>query len=326
MGINSIKKSVIGVDISYYCTRYAIVDVRGNIIASDKFPTADYPEFSQYIDKLATSIMELAEAHGGYETIRSVGISCPSANFVSGCIENAANLPWKGVIPISSILQDRIGMSVAVGNDAHTSALSERMFGSAHGMKDFIVVSIGVGLGSCIFTYGHECLGFGGYAGELGHICVVDHGRRCNCGLNGCLESYAAAHGIVQTAKEIMEENDAPSLMRDIAELTPQIISDLCDQGDALAIEVYKRAGYLLGLALATYASLVNPEAIILMGGISHAGHWLLDPTQDSFEGHVFQNMRGKVKLVISDQDDQDRNVLGASALAWEVQEYSLFK
>lgn len=323
---NIIKKRVVGVDFGYTCTRYAIVDVRGNIIAGSEFPTVDYPEVGQYVDKLASSILELCEAHGGYETIRSVGISCPSANFVSGCIENSANLPWKGVIPLASILQDRLGLSVALGNDAHTSALSEQIYGSAHGMKNFIVVSIGVGLGSCFFTDGHECQGQGGYAGELGHTCVVDHGRHCGCGLDGCLETYVAAKGIVQTAREIMDENDTPSMMREVSELTPQVIFDLCNQGDALAIETFRRTGYLLGLGLATYASLVNPEAIILMGGISHAGHWLLDPARDSFESHVFPNMRGKVKLLISDQDDLDRNILGASALAWEVQEYSLFK
>lgn len=304
-----VKKRVVGVDISYESTRYAIVDVRGNIIVSGGFKTSDYHEVSQYVDKLATVILEMVEANGGYETIRSIGLSCPSSSYVSGCIENASNLPWKGIIPLTRILQDRIGISVAIGNDAHTSALSEKTYGSAHGMKNFIVVSIGVGLGSCFFSEGHEHLGFGGYAGELGHTCVVDNGRPCSCGLYGCLEAYVSARGILLTAKEMMDKTDTPSMMRERDVLTPQLIYDFCNMGDQLSIEVYRRTGYLLGFGLATYASLVNPEAIILMGGISHAGEWLLNPTQDSFDNHVFRNMRGKVKLIVSDQDDNDRNV-----------------
>ena len=322
----SIKKRVIGVDIGNMTTTYAIVDVRGNVIASNRFATSDYPDINRYIDKLTESIIEIAEANGGYETIRSVGISCPSASYASGCIENAANLPWKGIVPLGSLLQDRWAVAVALGNDAHNTALGEKMYGSAHGMKNFIVLNLGVGLGSCFFSEGHEHQGAHGYAGEIGHTCIEDHGRPCPCGLKGCLEAYVAAAGIVQTAKELMSGCDAPSRMRDVQELTPRIITELCDAGDELAIEVYRRTGYLFGIGLATYASIVNPEAIIVTGGISGAGHWLMDPTRESFENHVFRNMRGKVKLILSELDDHERDVLGASALAWEVPEYSLFK
>lgn len=322
----SIKKRVIGVDIGNMTTTYAIVDVRGNVIASNRFATSDYPDINRYIDKLTESIIEIAEANGGYETIRSVGISCPSASYASGCIENAANLPWKGIVPLGSLLQDRLAVAVALGNDAHNTALGEKMYGSAHGMKNFIVLNLGVGLGSCFFSEGHEHQGAHGYAGEIGHTCIEDHGRPCPCGLKGCLEAYVAAAGIVQTAKELMSGCDAPSRMRDVQELTPRIITELCDAGDELAIEVYRRTGYLFGIGLATYASIVNPEAIIVTGGISGAGHWLMDPTRESFENHVFRNMRGKVKLILSELDDHERDVLGASALAWEVPEYSLFK
>ena len=159
----SIKKRVVGVDIGNRLTSYAIVDVRGNVIAHDSFATPDYPEIN--------------EANGGYETIRSVGISCPSASYASGCIENAANLPWKGVVPLGAMLRDRLGIAVALGNDAHNTALGEKMFGSAHGMKNFIVLNLGVGLGSCFFSEGHEHQGADGYAGEIGHTCIEDHGR-----------------------------------------------------------------------------------------------------------------------------------------------------
>lgn len=322
----NIKKRVIGVDIGTIRTNYAIIDVRGNVIAQDFFSTKDYPKVERYVDKLTEDIVEIAEANGGLMTIRSVGISGPSAVYLSGCIENSPNLPWKGIVPLAAMLQDRLGIAVALGNDAHNTALGEKMYGSAHGMKNFIVVNIGVGLGSCFFSEGHEHQGAQGYAGEIGHTCIEGNGRQCGCGLKGCLEAYVASAGIAQTARELLAESDTPSKMRGIEHLDAEIIANLCDEGDDLAIEVYRRTGHIFGRGLATYASLINPEAIIITGGVSHAGHWLMDPTLESFENHVFGNMRGKVHIMLSDLDDAERDVLGASALAWEVPEYSLFK
>ena len=321
-----LKERVIGVDVSNNISSLAIVDVRGNILAKDSFPTCDYPDINQYIDKLAETIITFSEKNGGYEQIRSIGVSCPSSNFMTGCIENAANLPWKGVIPLATILRDRLGIAVAVGNDCHASALGERMFGSAHGLKDFLVVNLGVGLGSCFFSNGQEQHGAMGYAGEIGHTCLIDGGRPCGCGLKGCLEAYTAARGVVLTAKEVMAESDTPSLMREQTELPPHIIKQLCDKGDELAIETFRRTGYLFGIGLANYSSIINPSVIIITGGISLAGHWLLDPAIESFESHVFPNLRGKVKIITSRLDYHERDVLGASALAWEIPEYSLFK
>lgn len=323
---NNIKKRVVGVDIGTLRTNYAIIDVRGKLVAQSSFSTKDYPEVDRYVDKLTEAIVEIAEANGGLMTIRSVGISGPSAVYLSGCIENSPNLPWKGIVPLAAMMRDRLGLAVALGNDAHNSALGEKMYGSAHGMKNFIVVNIGVGLGSCFFSEGHEHQGAQGYAGEIGHTCIEENGRLCACGLKGCLEAYVASAGIVQTARELLAESDAPSKMRNIGHLDSEIIAHLCDEGDELAIEVYRRTGHIFGRGLATYASLVNPEAIIITGGVSHAGHWLMDPTQESFEKHVFGNMRGKVHVMLSDLDDAERDVLGAGALAWEVAEYSLFK
>ena len=321
-----LKERVIGIDISNDVTTLAIVDVRGNIIAKDNFPTCDYQDINQYVNKLSETIVTLSEKNGGYEEIRSIGISCPSANFMTGSIENAANLPWKGVIPLAAILRDQLGHAVAVGNDCHASALGEKMYGCAHGLKNFLVVNLGIGLGSCFFSNGQEQHGAMGYAGEIGHTCLIDGGRPCGCGLKGCLEAYTAARGIVQTANELMAESDMPSLMREQADLSPYIITQLCERGDRLAIETYQRTGYLLGIGLANYSSIVNPEVIIVTGGISQAGHWLLEPTIESFESHVFPNQRGKVKIIKSRLDHRERDVLGASALAWEVPEYSLFK
>lgn len=321
-----IKTKVVGVDISNELTTYAIVDIRGNIIAEESFLTSDYADVNNFVTGLSDKIVNLVEANGGYETIRSIGVSSPSASSVSGCIENAANLPWKGIVPLSAMLRDRIGLAVGLSNDAHVSALGEYTFGSAHGMKNFIILSLGVGIGSCFFSAGDDHIGHNGYAGEFGHTCVVRNGRACGCGHTGCLESYVGAAGIVNTARELMAESDAPSIMRDMERLTPRIIKECCDKGDEMAIEVYRRTGEMLGLGLANYASLVDPEAIILTGGISHAGKWLLEPTRQSFEEHVFGNLRGKVKLLVSKLDDRERDVLGASALAWSVPEYSLFK
>ena len=322
----NIKSEVVGVDISIESTTYAIVDVRGNIIAEDSFPTVDYPDVNIFVSTLSEKIIELVEANGGYEKIRSIGMSSPSASSVSGCIENAANLPWKGVIPMAAMLRDRLGLAVALSNDAHVSALGEYTFGSAHGMKNFIILSLGVGLGSCFFSDGSDHVGHLGFAGEFGHTCVVENGRECGCGHRGCLESYVGAAGIVRTARELMAESDAPSLMRDLAKLSPRTIFECCEQGDKMAIEVFRRTGEILGLGLANYASIIDPQAIILTGGISHAGKWLLDPLSESFENHVFGNMKGKIKILVSKLNDRERDVLGASALAWSVPEYSLFK
>ena len=284
-----IKKRVIGVDISLEETTYAIVNAKGEILVKDSFPTENYPEANDYIATLCERILMMIEENGGYESVRSVGVSCPSANFSTGCMENSPNMPWKGVIPIGPMMRDR-------------------------------------GMGSCIFSNGMIHKGSDGYAGEVGHTTIVKNGRLCGCGHRGCLETYTAAKGIVTTAQEVMAESDAPSLMRSVEKLSPKIIAQCCNQGDELAIEVFRRTGMMLGLGLANYASVVNPEAFIFTGGIAKAGDWLLDPMQETFEKHVYKNMQGKTKFLVSELDEDNHDVLGASVLAWEVKEYSLFK
>ena len=321
-----IKTKVVGVDISNELTTYAIVDIRGNIIAEESFLTSGYSDVNNFVTALSDKIVNLVEANGGYETIRSIGVSSPSASSVSGCIENAANLPWKGIVPLSAMLRDRIGLAVGLSNDAHVSALGEYTFGCAHGMKNFIILSLGVGIGSCFFTAGDDHIGHNGYAGEFGHTCVVKNGRACGCGHTGCLESYVGAAGIVNTAKELMAESDTPTIMRNLEKLSPRTIKECCDQGDEMAIEVYRRTGRILGQGLATYASLIDPEAFIFTGGVSHAGHWLLDSAEEVFNELVFGNLKNKVRFIVSTFNDRERDVLGASALAWSVPEYSLFK
>ena len=323
---DQLKTRVVGVDINVDTTACAVVDIRGNILGQCSFVTSDYNSIGDFVSVLTEHIIQLSEANGGYENIRSVGISIPSGNFKTGCIENAPNLPWKGVVPLAAMLRDQLGMAVALANNAHVMALGEQAFGAAHGMRDFVVVSLGSGMGSCIFSNGNVHLGADGFAGEVGHSCIKPGGRQCGCGKQGCLETYTAWRGILTTAKEVMEESPEPSKMRMVEQLTPKIIAEFCEQGDALAIETYRRTGYMLGVGLANYASVVNPEAFIFAGPISKAGRWLLEPASNSFEDHVFHNLEGKVKLVLSTIDDDVLNVLGASVLAWEVKEYSLFK
>ena len=325
MDQKTVKKRVIGVDISLATTSYAIVDVRGNILVKESFPTEDYSEIGAFVTKLSNGIMTLIEVNGGLESIRSVGISVPSANFKSGCIVNSPNFPWKGVIPLSALLRDRLGLAVAVANNSHVVALGEHAFGCARGMRDFIVLTLGSGLGSCVFTDGSVKLGSDGYAGEIGHTCIHHDGRLCGCGNKGCLEAYTATKGIIRTAREIMTESAEPSEMRHVPKLSPRVIAELCDKGDAMAIETFRRAGEALGLGLANYASVMDPEAIIFTGGIAKAGKWLIEPAQKAFDEHVFHNIRGKVKFLSSELEEGERNILGASVLAWEVKEYSLF-
>ena len=327
MSHTNIKTRVVGVDIDVKRTTYAIVDIRGNIIAEDYFVTSDYPNVNEYVTTLTEKILTLVEANGGYETIRSVGMSGPSANFVTGCIENASNMPWKGRVPLAAMLRDQLGMAVALGNDAYVSALGEKVFGSAHGMRDFIVVTLSHGgVGSSVFSNGNPHLGNDGFAGEFGHTVVVEGGRHCGCGKHGCLEPYVSERGVLATARELLNETDEPSLLRQAGDITLPVLVDCCEKGDRVAIETFRRTGFMLGMALANYASLLNPEAIILTGPLTKSGEWLLEPTTEAFDAHVFHNVKGKVKLLVSILDDHERDVLGASALAWDVKEYSLFK
>lgn len=320
-----VKTNVIGVGLTVEDTVYAIVDLRGNILARGSFSTTDYPDVNDYTTHLVECLLTLAEENGGYETIRSVGISVPSGNYKSACIEYPPNLPWKGQTPLAAMLRDRMGLAVALGNNCHVRALSEYVYGSAHGLQDFVYVNLGNGVGSCIFTNGKVYLGTGGFAGEIGHTCVEANGRLCGCGNLGCLEAYAAVKGIMRTARELLERSPRPSLMRERDIRTPKDIFLCCEEGDELAAMVFAETGVRLGVGLATYASILNPEAIVVAGGIAHAGHWLMDPLMQSFEEHVFHNLKGKVKLLPSILNDAERDILGASSLAWTVKEYSLF-
>jgi glucokinase len=325
--VDQIKTRVIGIDIRLDRTTYGVVDIRGEIVAQDYFETSDYPDVNDYVTALAEKLLVLMEENGGYDSIRSIGISAPSASSITGCIENAANLPWKGVIPLAAMLRDRVGLAVALANDAHITALGEKAYGSAHGMKDFVVVSMSHGgLGSCFFSNGMPHLGAQGFAGEVGHTCVDINGRQCGCGNKGCLETYCTENGLKATIKELMKESKQPTMLSELKELDVMSIAKCCDKGDELAIEAFRRTGAMLGLGLANYASVLNPEAIILTGDMTMAGKWLLKPMRKSFDEHVFLNIKNETRILVSILKEGERDVLGASALAWDVKEYSLFK
>jgi glucokinase len=322
-----IKTRVFGVDLSLEVTTYAIVNIRGKVIAKDSFATLDYDDINDFVSALYDRLIRMAEENGGLELIRSIGISAPSANFKTGCIENASNLPWKGVVPLAAMLRDRLGLAVAVGNDGHVTALGEMTYGSAHGMKNFIVMTFThAGVGSSIFISGRPHLGANGFAGEIGHTCIVPDGRQCGCGSRGCLETYVSVYGMVQTARDLLKESDVPSLMRNIENINVQSLLFCCQKGDAIALEAVRRSGVILGRALANYASILNPEAIILTGDILQFVEWLMPSVRQTIEENVFHNLRGRVRILASILDEENRTLLGASALAWDVKEYSLFK
>ena len=324
---DKIKSKVIGINVDVTTTTIAVVDLRGNIVAQTSIPTKDYPNVNNFVEVLSEQVITLAENNGGYENIRSVGMCAPSSNYLTGCIENASNMPWKGVVPIAAMLRDSIGLAVALGNDAHVTALGEWAYGVAHGMDNFIVVTlVGSGLGSCIFSNGLAHLGSDGFAGEFGHTCIEDGGRQCSCGRKGCLEEYVSTRGILQTVRELLETNNAPSKMRQKTDLTLDDIAECADEGDAIAIEAWRRSGEILGTALANYASIVNPEAVIITGELTKYCGRMWPAMEKAFLENVFGNIRDKVKVVVSKINDHERNVLGASALAWKVKEYSLFK
>jgi glucokinase len=320
------KNHVVGVDIGLEQTTLALMDVRGNIKARDGFPTGTSPNIGNFVSVLSERTIHLMQENGGSDHIRSVGVCCHSANHTTGCIENAANLPWKGSVPLAAMLRDRLGMAVALGNNAHARALGEHAYGVAHGMENFILLSLGSGLGSCIFSNGRVHRGRDGFAGEIGHTCARVDGRLCGCGNKGCLEMYTSAKGMLATARELMDESDQPSKLRQVEQLTFPLLVAFFRQQDPLAREAVRRSAYMLGVGLANYASVVNPEAFIFTGRATALGGYLLDEAKKSFEDHVFHNARGKVKFLLSSFDESEANLMGAGVLAWSVKEYSLFK
>ena len=313
------KPYVVGMDIGGTNSVFGIVDARGNILSVDSVKTQAYKEIDEYVNAVAEKLIPMIDAVGGVEKVKGMGIGAPNGNYYTGTIEFAPNLPWKGVIKLAELFQNRIGVPVTVTNDANAAAIGEMTYGAARGMKNFIEITLGTGVGSGIVVNGQLVYGHDGFAGELGHVIARrNNGRQCGCGRCGCLETYCSATGVARTAKEIVDCTDEPSLLRDIeGEITSKDVYDAAIRGDKVAQEVFTFTGTILGEALADFIAFSAPEAIVLFGGLTKAGDLIMKPTLEAMEANVLSIWKGKTKLLVSELKDSDAAVLGASALAW---------
>ena len=317
-----VKPYVVGIDIGGTNTVFGVVDARGNILASNSIKTQTYKELEKYVEDLYTELSKLINGCCGIERIKGIGIGAPNANFYSGNIEHAPNLPWKGVIPFAKILSEKFGVPVALTNDANAAAIGEMTYGAARGMKDFIMITLGTGVGSGIVANGQLVYGHDGFAGELGHVIVRrENGRPCGCGNHGCLETYTSATGVARTACEFLEKRaNEDSLLRKtpVEQITSKDVYDAAVTGDQIAKDVFTFTGQLLGEAFADFIKFSSPEAIILFGGLAKSGDLLLIPLRKTMEENLMSIFKNKVKILFSEIKDSDVAVLGASALAWE--------
>lgn len=317
------KPYAIGIDIGGTNTVFGVVDKRGHIINQGSIKTAIHKEINDYISHLSTALQEIMGQVGGSENIKGIGVGAPNGNFFSGCIEFAPNLPWKGVVPIAQMLTDRLGIPVALTNDANAAAIGEMTYGAARGMKDFIVITLGTGVGSGIVVNGQLVYGHDGFAGELGHTTTYRDGRLCGCGKKGCLETYTSATGVARTAKEYLTSRKDASLLRDLNfdDITSKDVAEAAAKGDALAKEIFEFTGKTLGEAFSDFVAFSSPEAIILFGGLIKAGDLIFDPVRKYMEENLLPIYRNKIKLLASELKESDAAVLGASALGWEVKD-----
>lgn len=315
------EKYVIGIDLGGTNTVVGLVDAKGHILAKDdSTKTPAHPEIEEYTDTLARVIEKLAEECGVKGKIEGVGIGAPMANYYTGEIVNAANLPWKGIVPLGWLIESKTGIPTKVTNDANAAAIGEMKYGVAQGMKDFVYITLGTGVGSGIVANGQLIYGHDGFAGELGHVTApVLEGRQCGCGRTDCLETYASATGIVRTAKKWLVERDQPSSLRNICinELTSKMLFDAAMEGDELAKEIFEFTGNVLGDAFCNFIAFSAPEAIVLFGGLANAGDLLLEPIRKRMNENVVFLWKDKVKVLKSSLPGADAAVLGASALGW---------
>lgn len=322
---NLLRPYVIGLDLGGTNSVFGIVDARGEIKATTAIKTGGYGSAESYVEAAVNALMPIIETVGGLDTIKAMGIGAPNANYYKGTIEYATNLPWahEGIIPLAQLFSDALdGLPVALTNDANAAALGEMTYGVARGMKDFIDITLGTGVGSGIVVNGQMVYGSDGFAGELGHTTMVwENGRSCGCGRNGCLEAYCSATGVARTAREFLETSDEPSLLREyeLEKITSLEVSLAAAKGDALAKRVYEFTGEMLGRACANFAVFSSPEAFVFFGGLTKAGDLLLEPVKRSYDKHVLPIFRGKAKFLISGLDGSSAAVLGASAIGWEL-------
>jgi len=316
------KPYVIGMDMGGTNTVFGIVDTRGNVISKSAVKTATHMDVNLYIDDIYVELIKLINSVGGIDKIKGIGVGAPNGNYYTGNIEFAPNLNWKGVIPFATLMADKFGIPTALTNDANAAAVGEMIYGAARGMKNFIMITLGTGVGSGIVIDGKIVYGHDGFAGELGHVIVVrNNGRLCGCGRTGCLEAYASATGVARSAREILETSKKASILRNIPieSITSKDVFDAAMEGDEVAKEIFIFTGKILGEAFADFVAFSAPEAIILFGGLSKAGDLILNPIIENMEKNLLNIWKGKVKILFSELKEADAAILGASALAWEL-------
>jgi glucokinase len=308
----------IGIDIGGTNTVFSCINSEGNSLVQGSIPTQTRESFEEYLDDLIHAINSEIQKSGQPLKIIGVGIGAPNGNYRTGTIDNAANLRWIGILPLQKAVEDRLHVPVKVTNDANAAALGERMFGGAKGLDDFMMITLGTGLGSGIVVNGDLLYGHDGFAGEVGHITVRPGGRECGCGRRGCLETYVSATGVKRTAYKMLAKHMGDSSLRDIPfnQLTAKMVAEAANEGDLLAMEIFNYTGKMLGEALANVAAVTSPKAIFFFGGLAKAGDLLFDPVREAMEKNILFLYRDKIELLTSQLGD-DAAVLGAAALIW---------
>lgn len=322
MEIDIDKPYVIGLDMGGTNSVFGIVDQRGNIKSQTVISTKAYPDFKDYVKAAYEALQPALDQVGGIQNIRAMGIGAPDANYYTGNIENAANLAWKGIVPCAQLFEEVFGIPVRVTNDANAAAMGEMTYGVARGMRNFIMITLGTGVGSGIVVDGRVVYGSDGFAGELGHF-VIDHSdnaRSCGCGRKGCLEAYTSATGVARTAREFLEHSSEASLLRDLVadEITSYDVFKAAEKGDKLALDIFNYTGRILGTACADFATFCSPETFVFFGGLTKAGEYLMQPLRKAYEENILFLYKNEAKLLISALNGSEAAVLGASALGWE--------
>lgn len=311
---------VLGIDIGGTFTKIGLVDREGSIHFEDEISTRGYDTIEEFIRALHTHVMQSLSQLDASFLLQGIGVGAPNGNYYEGTIENAPNLAWKGRIEFVKLMEKQFHLPILVTNDANAAALGEMLFGDAGDLKNFLMITLGTGLGSGLVVNGDIIYGHDGFAGELGHVLVYDHGRQCGCGKRGCLEAYVSATGIKRTVYELMAEENVDSVFRTIpfSKLKPKIITAQAEAGDPIAIKAFERTGYLLGRALADTVAHISPARIFLFGGLARAGQWIIDPAKRSMEEHLLPIYRNKIDIVPSALLKKNIAVLGAAALMWK--------
>jgi glucokinase len=314
------KPYVLGLDMGGTNSVLGVVDARGHVLGRTSIKTQAYKDINDYVNALYEEAQKIIEPLGGMEMVRGIGAGVPNGNFYTGYIQEAMNLPWQ-TVPFAQLVSERFGLPCRITNDANAAAMGEMTYGAAKGMKNFIMITLGTGVGSGIVIDGNVVYGHDGFAGELGHTCAVrgENARPCNCGKIGCLEAYASATGVARTAKEILTSTTKETVLRqlDVDNITSKDVYDAAEQGDEVAKEIFDFTGTILGQQLADFIAFSAPEAIVLFGGLTKSGDWIKRPIEEAMNKNVLPLWRNKVKVLFSDLKEADAAVLGASALAW---------